>query len=206
MRLHFARDMQTIHPDIFSWPWFCEEKGYNFNGFYIQTKEGPFVIDPVPPTDAVWKEIDRRQKPLAVYLTNKHHTRKAAEFRERYGCRVWIHEADKPLMEIPVDQTFRDGETLPGGFKVIQIPNNKTPGESALFLNWGNGIMILGDALIGHPAGQLTLLPAPKIKDPVAAKEGLKKLLNYSFDCLLLGDGNFFLKEGKSAVEKFLVM
>lgn len=196
--------MRTVHPDIFRWSWFCEEKGYDFNGFYIVTQEGAFIIDPVLPTSAVWTTIEKIQKPKAIYLTNKHHTRKAAEFKERYGCPICIHEADSPLMEIPVDQTFRDGETLLGGFKVIQIPNNKTPGESALFLNWGSGIMILGDALIGHPAGQLTLLPVPKIKDPVAAKEGLKKLLNYSFDLLLVGDGNFFLKEGKSALERFL--
>lgn len=196
--------MKQILPNIFTWSWFCEEKGYDFNGYYVQTKVGSFVIDPVPPTEATWEEIDRHPKPLAIYLTNKHHTRRSAEFKAKYGSPIWIHEADKPLMEIPVDHVFCEGETLPGGFKVIQIPNNKTPGESALLLDWGEGILIIGDAVIGHPEGELTLLPVPKIKDHGMAKKGLEKLLDYFFDTLLVGDGRSFLKEGKTALEKFL--
>lgn len=162
------------------------------------------MIDPVIPPAGVWETINLKGKPKAIYLTNKHHTRKSVQFKEKYLSPIWIHEADKPLMEIPADKTFQDGEFLDGGFEVIQIKDNKTPGESAFHLNRGNGIMILGDALIGHPSGELHLLPPPKISNPEKAKMGLKRLFDYSFDVLLLGDGTSILKEAKKSVEKFL--
>lgn len=196
--------MKEILPNIFSWSWFSPENGYNFNGHYILTAEGAFVIDPVIPPAGVWETINLKGKPKAIYLTNKHHTRKSAQFKEKYRSPIWIHKDDQPLMEIPVDKTFQDGDFLDGGFEVIQISNNKTPGESAFHLNWGNGILILGDALIGHPSGELHLLPKPKVADPSKAKTGLKRLLDYSFDVLLLGDGTSILKEAKKSLELFI--
>jgi hypothetical protein len=80
----------------------------------------------------------------------------------------------------------------------------KSPGESALFLDRGKGYVILGDALIGKPAGQLNLLPAEKFADVNKARRGLTRLLNYTFDTVLVGDGASILTEGKEAVRRAL--
>ncbi len=49
----------------------------------------------------------------------------------------------------------------------MQVPDNRTPGEYALWLSaeGGSGVLILEDALIGKPPGSLNLLPADKYRD-----------------------------------------
>src|SRR2546422_11583784 len=81
----------------------------------------------------------------------------------------------------------------------------KSPGESALFHNMGNGYLILGDALIGRPASQLNLLPADRFADVNKAKESLKRLLKYNFDAVLVGDGAVILAGAKEAVRRAVV-
>jgi hypothetical protein len=64
--------------------------------------------------------------------------------------------------------------------------------------------LIVGDAMIGKPAGSLSLLPSDKYADVGRAKEGLRRLLKYEFDSLLVGDGTSILTGGKSAVARLL--
>jgi glyoxylase-like metal-dependent hydrolase (beta-lactamase superfamily II) len=107
-------------------------------------------------------------------------------------------------MEIKIDRAFKDGDLLPGGMKAIHIPDAKSPGESPLFLDRGKGILILGDALIGKPPGRLNLMPPEKYKDPSKAREGIRVLLNHTFDAILVGDGASILTGGRRAIEEFL--
>jgi glyoxylase-like metal-dependent hydrolase (beta-lactamase superfamily II) len=105
-------------------------------------------------------------------------------------------------MDLKPTKTFKDGELLPGGIWVIHLQDQKSPGESALFLQLGKGVLIVGDALIGKPPGRLSLLPAEKYADAAKAKAGLRRLLKYQFDAVLVGDGTSILTEAKPAVEQ----
>jgi hypothetical protein len=78
---------------------------------------------------------------------------------------------------------------------VIQLADNKTPGESALLLERDAGILILGDALIGKPPGALSLLPPDKFAD-------VGVLLGQAFDTVLVGDGRSILAGGKDALRR----
>lgn len=64
--------------------------------------------------------------------------------------------------------------------------------------------MIVGDALIGKPPGAVSLLPAEKYPDAAKVKDGLRRLLKYNFDGLVVGDGTSILAGGKPVVERFL--
>lgn len=197
--------MKEILPHVWSWSVFSEAKGINFNGYYLRTAEGSFVIDPPSPKHETWQEIDRLEGPYAVYLTNKDHSRAAVDFKERYGIPIYLHEADREAAGIPIDHTFKDGETLPGGFKVVTIPASKSPGESAFLLSAGPPILFIGDAVIGRPAGRLSLLPEPKIPNHQAAAAALQEVLGpLDFDALLLGDGASFLTDGKKALTQLI--
>jgi len=107
-------------------------------------------------------------------------------------------------MTVKPDKTYKDGELLTGGIWAIQLSDQKAPGESALFIQQGKGILIVGDALIGKPPGSVGMLPAEKYADAAKAKEGLKRLLKYNFDTLLVGDGASIMTGAKPVVEKFL--
>ena len=62
--------------------------------------------------------------------------------------------------------------------------------------------MIVGDALIGKPPCSVTMLATEKYADVEKAREGLRRLLKYNFDTLLVGDGTSIMAGAKQAVER----
>jgi hypothetical protein len=64
--------------------------------------------------------------------------------------------------------------------------------------------LIVGDALIGKPAGAVSMLAAEKYADLGKAREGLRRLLIYNFESLLVGDGTSIMTGAKTAVERTL--
>jgi len=95
------------------------------------------------------------------------------------------------------------GEELPGGLEAWRVADAKSPGECAFLLRDANAL-ILGDALIGKPSGELNLLPASKFADPAKVVEGIRALLKLPFDAVLVGDGTPIPKGGRKAIEEFL--
>lgn len=196
--------METLFSGIEMWSWYSEEKGMNFNGYLIGQGKERVVIDPPQMTidDKQDLSIDGAK---AVILTNRDHIREAKECRLLLNTKVWAPEADAPEMgSVTIDQIYKDGDLLPSGLKAVSIQNGKSPGESALYLNQHGGIFILGDALVGMPDGTLKLLSPDKYTDVKKAKEGLRRLLDYEFEIVLVGDGKPILSGGKKAVEAFL--
>jgi glyoxylase-like metal-dependent hydrolase (beta-lactamase superfamily II) len=194
--------MKQLLPGIWQWSWFSEEKQLNFNGLFLTVGEHRIVVDP-PPLTAEASTLIRRQGQLDyIIVTNRDHAREAAACQKDFGCQLFVPEADAPQMDLKPSKTFKDGELLPGGIWVIHLQDQKSPGESALFLQQGKGVLIVGDALIGKPPGALSLLPSEKYADPAKAKAGLRRLLKYECDAILVGDGTSILTEAKAAVER----
>ena len=79
---------------------------------------------------------------------------------------------DAGSVEIEVDSTFDDGDALAGFLKAVHVPDNKSPGETALYWQQRK-ILIIGDALIGKPPGDVSLLPKEKYADIMLAREGI---------------------------------
>ncbi len=194
--------MKTIAPDIQQWSCFSTEKQLDFNGLHLTVNDHCILVDPPPMEAADRTVILKGQAVDYILLTNRDHVRETEVCRRDFKARVYAPEADAPQMEIPIDKTYKDGELLPGGLWVIHLKDMKSPGESALFLDRGKGYLILGDSLIGRPSGQLNLLPADKFADVAKARESLKRLLNYNFDAVLVGDGASILTGGKEAVRR----
>ena len=194
--------MKALLPGIWQWSWFSEEKQLNFNGLFLAVGEHKIVIDP-PPMTAEAATLIRRQGQLDyIIVTNRDHAREAAACQADFRCQLQVPDADAAQMDLKPTKTFKDGELLPGGIWVIQLQDQKSPGESALFLQQGKGVLIVGDALIGKPPGGLSLLPAEKYADALKAKAGLRRLLKYQFDAILVGDGASIIADAKAAVER----
>ncbi|WNM57184.1 hypothetical protein [Candidatus Nitrospira allomarina] len=196
--------MKTILPNISEWSWFSEEKQLNFNGHLLAVGEHRILVDPPPMNDSDRAMTQRGGALDYIILTNRDHEREAANFRKMFNCQVMAPELDAKEMTLPVDKTFKDGELLPGGIWVVQLSHQKSPGESALFLQQGQGILIVGDGIIGDPPGSLRLLPSEKYVDIVQARGSLRRLLKYTFDSLLVGDGTSLLTGAKPALEQLL--
>jgi len=196
--------LREILPGIYQWSWFSQEKGYDFNGHLVVSGAERAMIDPPPLSEEDRTRLQKLGPIDCIVLTNRDHVREAEAYRTKFKTIVLAPEADAPLMEIKIDRTFKDGDLLPGGIKAIHVPDGKSPGESALFLDRGKGILILGDALIGKSPGKLNQMPPDKYKNPSKAREGIRVLLNYSFDSILVGDGASILTGGRRAIEEFL--
>src|ERR1700676_172176 len=85
--------MNEILSDIFTWTWFSEPHGYNFNGYLVRHAEGNLCIDPVPPSDEVLARISAIGV-AKILLTNRNHSRAANVVRGRTGASTLIHPDD----------------------------------------------------------------------------------------------------------------
>ena len=196
--------MKQILPRIWQWSWFSEEKQIDFNGYFLEVGEHRILVDPPPLTLIEMTQLRQGEPIDYIVLTNRDHEREAHTYKKEFNCQVFVPVKDAEEMSVTADKAFSDGELLPGGMWVVQLSDQKSPGESALFLQQGKGILVVGDALIGKPSGSLSLLPAEKYADISKAREGLCRLLKYNFDSLLVGDGAPILVNAKAAVEQTL--
>lgn len=196
--------MNELLPGIWQWSWFSEEKQLDFNGLFLKVGENGVLVDPPPLTPEDITQI-RREGPVDyIVITNRDHERESAMYQEEFRCQVFVPEADAPQMAIKADRTYKDRDMLPGGIWVVHLKDQKSPGESALFIHQGKNIMIVGDALIGKSPGTLTMLDADKYPDVAKAHEGLRRLLSYYFDTILVGDGYSIMTGARQVVEQAL--
>ena len=194
--------MQAILPDIFTWSWFSEPHGYNFNGYLIRHPDGNLCIDPVLPGEDL-AEIERLGV-AKILLTNRNHSRASNAIRERTGAPIFIHPDDAPHA---IGQgTVSDGELLIGE-KIGPLVIEPAPGKSAgeVVLHWPErGLLFVGDAVIGNPPGQCALLREKVIDDLPRLRSSLRNLLELDFDALLFGDGTPILHDAKAQLRRLV--
>jgi len=196
--------MKNLLPGIWQWSWFSEEKQLDFNGLFLTVGEHKILIDPPPMTGEASSTILRNGSVDYIIVTNRDHVREAARYQSEFHCQLHVPEADAAQIDLIPTKTFKDGELLPGGIWVIQLKDQKSSGESALFIQQGKGVLIVGDALIGKPAGSVRMLSDEKYADVRRAQDGLRRLLKYNFESLLVGDGASILTGAKQALERLL--
>jgi hypothetical protein len=196
--------MKQLLAGIWQWSWFSDEKKLDFNGLFLTVGEHRILVDPPPmkPEDVL--QIRKGGRVDYILITNRDHLREVAAYKAEFACQLWLPDTDAPQMDVKADKTYKDGELLPGGIWVVHLQDQKSPGECALFIQQGKGIMIVGDALIGKQPGSVSMLPPEKYTDPAKARDGLRRLLKYNFDSLLVGDGASILSGAKPVVETAL--
>jgi glyoxylase-like metal-dependent hydrolase (beta-lactamase superfamily II) len=195
--------MKELLPGIFTWPWFSEPHGYNFNGHLILHAGGNLCIDPVEPTAADLDEIARLGA-SRILLTNRNHSRAANKIRARTGACTAIHPADAPHARkegAELDDGLQVGDKI--GPLVVVGAAGKSPGEVAL--HWPERkILIVGDAVVGDPPGRCKLLPEKVVDDPSLLRASVRSLLALDFDILLVGDGAPILQNAKERLTELV--
>ena len=195
--------MKELLPGIHQWSWLSPEKGIDFNGLCVVTKGGSILVDPVPFAEGDEARIRTLGTPNTILITNRHHSRRAAECREIFGARILAPRDDAAALPFAADATYANGERLPGGFIAVTVADSKSPGESALH-DPPRRLLVLGDALIGKPTGELSFLPPDKFADIAKARVGVRALLALDFDAVLVGDGSSLLSGGTEAIRRAL--
>jgi glyoxylase-like metal-dependent hydrolase (beta-lactamase superfamily II) len=195
--------MKEILTGIFTWPWFSEPHGYNFNGYFIRHADGNLCVDPVEPTENDLGEL-AGYGVARILLTNRNHSRAANKVRARTGARTAIHAADAAHARsegAELDDELHIGEKI-GPLTVIGA-NGKSPGE--MVLHWPERkILIVGDAVVGDPPGRCKLLSEKVVDDLPRLRESVRSLLALDFDVLLPGDGEPILQSAKERLRELV--
>ena len=79
----------------------------------------------------------------------------------------------------------------------------KSPGEIAFHLPRSRALVV-GDVVIGVPAGELSTYPDKVIDDMAELHRSAARLLDYDFDALLLCDGESLPSGGKQKLAEFV--
>jgi len=195
--------MKEILPDIYTWHWFSEPHGYNFNGYFLRLASGNICIDPVEPSNEVLDELASAGV-ARILVTNRNHSRAANRVRARTGARSAMHTGDAPHARsqgAELDEELQVGDRL-GPLSVIAAAG-KSPGEVAF--HWPERqILIVGDAVVGDPPGRCKLLPDKVVDDPARLRQSVSELLNLDFDVLLPGDGAAILQGAKERLRELV--
>jgi glyoxylase-like metal-dependent hydrolase (beta-lactamase superfamily II) len=195
--------MKEILPDVFTWAWFSQPHGYDFNGHLVRHDAGNLCIDPVQPGEEELFEI-AKMGVAQIVLTNRNHSRAANAVRARTRARTLVHPEDAAHARsqgAEIDGALIVGEKL-GPFTVVGVPG-KSPGEIAL--HWPERrILIAGDAVIGNPPGRCGLLREKVMDDPAQLRRSVGGLLALDFDALLVGDGVSILHDAKAALKQLV--
>ena len=195
--------MRELLTDIFTWPWFSEPHGYNFNGHFIRHAGRNLCVDPVEPSEEDLAEL-ARQGVARILITNRNHSRAANKIRARTGARTAIHPADAPHARkegAELDDELNPGDKV-GPFVVIDSPG-KSLGE--VVLHWPERrILLVGDAVVGDPPGRCKLLPDKVVDDPPRLRDSARGLLALDFDILLVGDGVPILQSAKERLRELV--
>lgn len=175
-------------PGGWMWSAWQPERGMNFNSYVFEREGGCAAVDPLPLDDASMDALERMGGVQTIVITNPDHLRASAALRERFGSRV-------------ID-TFEDGqEVFPGAYAVV-VPYGKTD-EVALHLRAARAAVV-GDAIIGAPAGALSLLPDEKLRDPRRLAFALRRLWSLQLNTLLVCDGQPIFCGADAAIGKLL--
>lgn len=175
-------------PGAWMWSAWQPDRGMAFNSYLFETPDGAVAVDPLPLDEDSAQWIAANGGLRTIVLTNRDHRRDAQSLRERFGARVIAHAAEAERFDIPIDATFAAGDEVFAGARALAIPYGKTPGEIALHLPAARAAVV-GDAIIGAPAGALSLLADEKLADPKRLLIALRALWALQLDALLLCDG-----------------
>jgi len=170
------------------WSAWQPDRGLAFNSYLFERDGGCVAIDPLPLDDQSLEAIAKLGCVHTIVITNRDHERAAQALRERFGARDAKLEAESEVF---------------AGAYVIPLPHGKTEDEVALYLP-GSQAAIVGDALIGAPAGSLSLLPPEKLANPDRFVLTLRRLWGLQLRTLLLGDGQPLFSGADAAIGALL--
>jgi uncharacterized cupin superfamily protein len=175
-------------PNIYMWSRWQPDRNLWFNSHLFVTPEGNVAVDPLTLELSDAEHIAALGGVAWIVVTNRDHLRDALALRERFSARIATSQLEAPLLDAPVDRALVDGEELFAGARVIALAAQKTPGEFAIHVR-KSATVLVGDALVGAPAGALSLLPDEKYADVTQAILALRRVWALQPEVLLLGDG-----------------
>ncbi|WP_303673644.1 MBL fold metallo-hydrolase [Vampirovibrio chlorellavorus] len=199
---------------VWLWSTYEETRALDCNGYLIQTPgQQAFIVDPPCAGPEVLDAFLALPTPHSVIVTSARHQRASQRFREAFGLPVFAPEGEAALLETPPDHVYRAGTVFPNGWQAIALQDQQAPGECALY-HAELRMLMVGDALIGHPFQRLSVSWLSQEEAPASAAlytrcrnalQGLQPLRGLEVDVVLPAHGDPVLRRGSGLVEEALL-
>lgn len=141
-----------------------------------------------------------------ILISHEHgdHIENLTKLKRMTDAQVMVGEGDVSGVEsqtgVKVDKSLKHGDFIHmcGGIEAIHVPGHSV-GNLSFYLQKQKAI-IAGDTIFGDDKGNLYPPPEKYSLDVRMAEAGIKRLLFYDFDALLLSHGKNLLKNAKGRV------
>jgi len=199
--------MHEILPGVWHWVSHHENIGQPVDTLFLPLVGGGVLIDPRVP-DAGLDAVRDLGEPSNALLTNRHHYRHSARYREAFGTTVHCHSAGMHEFTRGEEvEPFEHGDMLAGSIEALEV-GVLCPEETAFLIPVHGGILALGDCVI-HYGGELGFVPDEHIgDDPTAIKRGIKaslaSRLDRDFRHLAFAHGDPITGQGKEQLQAFV--
>jgi hypothetical protein len=200
--------MDEVLPGVFHWPAVHPRIRMEVSSYWLE--DGGVLIDPLLPGDVGLEWFaSRSARPTAILLSNRHHHRDSARFRDTFGAPVYCNRAG--LHEFsggdPVE-AFDPGDVLPGGVAAHEV-GGLCPDETALYIPQNRAIVIADGVVRGGPqeqTGSLGFVPDTLMDDPPGTKRHLLGAYaglidELDFEHLLLAHGGPLVGDGRAQLQ-----
>ncbi|MGQ4556586.1 MBL fold metallo-hydrolase [Halobellus sp. GM3] len=199
----------NIRPDLYDLTAGQQADGRRYRA-YLADGPTPTLFDTGPDEDAetLLEAIDAvGVTPERVVITHADydHTNGLEAVIDAHGPDVWASE-QSDLGDVDPDRRYDDGDSI-GAFEALHLPGHKP--DSYAFVDEDRGVVISGDVVNGSdqrglPAGYPILPPAVYSTDLIALERNLERLLEYSFDTILVYHGSSILDDAGARLEAFV--
>lgn len=175
-------------PDAYGYSQTLPDRALYANGYLFVAEGGNVLTDPPPLDEPTREEISRLGGVSKVIVMTRDRAANANEIAARFGAAV-------------VDRPAHREEVAPG-LVAIRLPNQA--GDAAFAINIAaQRTAIAGDALVGAPAGALSLGNAGA-SDVRNAALGLRRILRQNPDTLLVARGQSLFGGAYDALYRLL--
>ena len=206
--------MQPISPHVWMWQEIHGEargEPYPWNSYVIDVPDWDILalVDPLDMSEDVAQEIEHIGTPTHILLTCDYHLRSSETYRKRWGCKIWVNEAEVDRYDVAIDGTFLDGQRLWNFIELIFVPGVKFL-ETAFRMGENRNVLIMGDLLAGErkdqgiPKDALAICGPQYIPDLRQARHSLSRLLDYEFEVMCFAHGTPVWEGAKEKLERYL--
>ena len=149
-----------------------------------------FFVDPIPLAREALAELTAGRTPAGIIVTNGNHARAADAFRRRWKVPLASTAEAAADAGLEVDQLIpaEGGPVLCDAFRAISLAGGAV-GEVALHRADGEGVLIVGDAIINLPSYPLGRLPDKYCANPRELRRSVSRLLDLPFSKMLFAHG-----------------
>jgi glyoxylase-like metal-dependent hydrolase (beta-lactamase superfamily II) len=197
-----ACELIQVAPSLLIWQCYDPALKADLFSTAITTRNGRFLVDPIPLTDAALGQLLNADSVNGVIVTNRNHLRASAEFADRFSVPIFAHAETFPGQAFPGTKVG-DGGKICDELAVIGI-EGAAAGEIVLHSTTNGGTLITGDALINFEPYGFTFLPRKYCSNEKEMRRSLRKLLTCKAERMLFAHGSPILSRAGERLQQLL--